>query len=301
MSSLDLSVVIPVFNNATTLNELLDRIIAVLEPRRESFEIILIDDGSRDDSLSILRARAAKDPRIRPLALVRNFGSQAAACAGLDHIRGRRMVSLDADLENCPEDIPALLAPLDQGYDLVCGYRETRDAPWLTRQLPSMLMNAYIRRQVGTQVRDLGCGMRAIQAWVVRDLESEGEQRRMLTPIILRRARRVAEVPIRPGTKQRASAHSFLSLLGMAVDFYLVSARRPFLVTGLAAAATFGIGILTFLVGSTLAGLILLVGGALGALASLLGEYLQRTYQLVQRVPFYKLRNLDEDPPASAG
>src|SRR5262245_1192767 len=97
-----LSVVIPVYNNAATLDALIDRLLAVLEPMRRSFEIILVDDGSRDASLAIVQARAARDPRIRPFALVRNFGGQAAACAALDQARGRHVVSPDADLENCP-------------------------------------------------------------------------------------------------------------------------------------------------------------------------------------------------------
>ncbi len=294
LNAIDLSVVTPVYNNAATLDELLDRIIKVVEPITADFEIILVDDGSRDESLSILRRRAAADPRIRPLSLVRNFGSQAAACAGLDHVRGRRMVSIDADLENCPEDIPALLEPLDRGYDLVCGYRETRDAPWLRRKLPSLIMNAYIRYQLGTRVRDLGCGMRAMHSWVIRDLESEGENRRLLTPIILRRVRKVAEVPIRPGIQRTSSAHSFLTLLGMAMDYYLLSARRPFLISGLTSVLVVGVGSTLLLFGPRLAGLVLFASGWLGALMSLLGEYLQRSYQLAQRVPFYKLRQPDE-------
>src|SRR5436190_1934880 len=157
----ELSVVVPVYNNADTLDELIDRLIAVLDPMAIPFELIFVDDGSRDASLRVLERRADRDPRIRPSALVRNFGSQSAACAGFDLVRGRWVAMLDADLENCPEDIPALLAPLREGYDLVCGYRENRDAPWLTRRLPSRLMNAYVNRQTGTHLHDVGCGMRA--------------------------------------------------------------------------------------------------------------------------------------------
>jgi len=172
--AIELSIVVPVYNNAETLDELIDRVTAVLEPVGITFELVFVDDGSRDGSLRILERRADGDRRIRPFALVRNFGSQSAACAGFDLVRGHWVVMLDADLENCPEDIPALLAPLREGYDLVCGYREHRDAPWLTRRLPSTLMNAYVRRQTGTHIRDVGCGMRACEAWVVKGLEAEG-------------------------------------------------------------------------------------------------------------------------------
>jgi hypothetical protein len=294
MSEPDLSVIVPVYNNASTLTELIDRLVAVLEPTGRSFELIFVDDGSLDESLALLRARAAHDPRVRPFALVRNFGSQAAACAALDQVRGRHVVSLDADLENRPEDIPALLAPLEQGYDLVCGYREHRDAPWLMRRVPSALLNAYIRWRTGTTIRDLGCGMRAMHAWVVRDLASEGEARRLLTPLILGRARRVAEVRVQQGVPSRASRHSFLTLLAIAADYFLVTARTPFLVTGLVSSTAVVIGLLVLVVGDHIAGLMLIAAGLLGALGSLIGAYCQRIYQLVQRRPFYELRTLDE-------
>ncbi len=291
---LDLSVVIPVYNNSSTLEELIDRLVAVLEPMGVSFELIFVDDGSRDQSLPLLRARAARDPRVRPFALVRNFGSQAAVCAGFDLVRGRWAICMDADLENCPEDIPALLEPLQRGYDLVCGYRENRRAPLLTRRLPSWLMNIYARRRTRSNIRDIGCGMRSFQSWVVRDLESEGESRRLLTPVFLRRARRVTEVPLRP-LAQKSGGHSFLSLLGIAVDYFMLTADRPFLAAGIAAivAALAGVVLLPF--GDVMAGLVLLAGGLLGALVALLGQYCQRLYQLQQALPFYQLRDLDEE------
>ena len=126
MSDLELSVVVPVYDSASTLEELVDRLIRVLEEQSLSFELILVDDGSADASLEILRRRAAADGRVRAIALTRNFGGQAARCAGFDLVRGRRTVCLDADLENLPEDIPALLAALDRGADLACGVREGR-------------------------------------------------------------------------------------------------------------------------------------------------------------------------------
>jgi glycosyltransferase involved in cell wall biosynthesis len=297
-TGVELSVVIPVYNNAATLDELLDRIVAVVEPMGLAFEVILVDDGSSDRSLAILQARAARDPRIRAFALVRNFGSQSAVCAGFDQVRGRLAMCMDADLENLPEDIPALLEPLGSGYDLTCGYREERSSPWLTRRLPSMLLNAYVRRQTGIQVRDVGCGMRGFKAWVVKDLESEGEARRLLTPVFLRRAHRVTEVPLRHGATRAPGGHSFLTLLGIAVDYYMLTARRPFLVSGLIAAGATAAGIGFLAAGQETRGLVLTCAGLLGGLLSLIGEYGQRLYQLGQGVPFYKLRNLDGDGEA---
>jgi len=294
-SDVDFSVVIPVYNNASTLDELIDRLVAVLEPMRIRFELIFVDDGSRDASLSILRARAARDGRVRAYALARNFGSQAAVCAGFDLVRGRRAMCMDADLENCPEDIPALLEPLDRGYDLVCGVRENRHAPWLTRRLPSWLMNWYVRACTGTTVRDVGCGMRAFESWIVRNLEAEGEARRLLTPVFLRRARNVTEVPLRQGTEHRAGGHSLFSLLGIAADYYMLTARRPFLISGVLSFAALVTGGIWLLLAPGLSSLVLFAAAALGALLSLVGEYCQRLYQLVQGIPFYTLRTLEEE------
>lgn len=292
---IDLSVVVPVYNNAETLDELIDRVTAVLEPMELVFELVFVDDGSRDGSLRILERRADRDPRVRPYALVRNFGSQSAACAGFDLVRGRWVVVLDADLENCPEDIPALLAPLRDGYDLVCGYREHRGAPWLTRRFPSQLMNAYVRRQTGTRIRDVGCGMRACAAWVVKNLEAEGEARRLLTPLFLRRARRVTEVALRPTPKRTPPGHSFFTLLAIALDYYMLTARRPFLVSGTLSLVAVVIGTAMLVVGPRLAGLVVTASGLLGGLVSLLGEYAQRLYQLGQGVPFYELRDRETE------
>ena len=291
----DLSVLVPVYNNAATLDELLDRLVAVLDPLHVAFEIILVDDGSRDASLTILRRRALGDPRIRPVALARNFGSQAASCAACDHARGRRVVHIDADLENFPEDIPRLLEYLDRGYDLVCGYRDERGGSWLTRRLPSKLMNLYVRSRTGTAIRDVGCGLRALDARLIHDLAAEGEARRLLTPVLLRRAERVAQVPVGHRPKVERGGHSLMTLLGIALDYYMLTAHRPFLVSGLLAIAAFPIGLAMVIVGPRASGALLIGMAALGALVSLLGEYTQRLYQLGQGIPFYKLREPDED------
>jgi glycosyltransferase involved in cell wall biosynthesis len=305
----DLSVVVPVFDNAATLDELLDRLIASLEPVAASFEVILVDDGSRDRSLELLRRRAAADPRLRVLPLARNFGGQSALCAGFDHVRGRRVLTLDADLENLPEDAPALLAALDAGADLACGVRELRRSPALARRLPSWLMNAYVRSRLERTVRDIGCGMRAMDGRLVRDLAAEGEWRRFLTPLLLRRARRVVEVPIRHRPAKAPGGHSFWSLLAISGDFLLVSAGRPFLVTGVASAAlvaggfaAIALGLVSAWDGLALAGLLLAAIGFLGGLASLVGEYAQRVYELLQGRPYYVLAEPKADAtPARDG
>lgn len=303
MSEVDLSVVVPVYNNSATLDELLDRLLRVLDPMPLSFELIFVDDGSTDASDEILRRRAAAEPRIRRFAMKRNFGSQGAICAGFDLVRGKRTVCMDADLENFPEDIPALLSALDRGYELACGVREQRQGRAFGRQIPSRLFNWFVRRQIGTTVRDIGCGMRAMESHVIRDLASEGEKRRLITPLLIRRARSVVEVPIQHRPSASPGGHSFLTLLGIAFDFYLLTARRPFLVAGLVSVLGLSAGA-AFLVAGALAGgfhavlvgLVLSVSGLLGGLVSLLGEYVQRSYQIGQGIPFYDLRGPADSP-----
>jgi dolichol-phosphate mannosyltransferase len=296
-STPEVSVLIPVYNNSTTLDELLDRIVAVMEALGRSFEIVCVDDGSPDDSLAILHRRAARDPRLRVFAMVRNYGSQAASTAAAEHARARHLIHIDADLENLPEDIPRLLAPLEEGYDLVCGYREGRTDSWLTRRLPSRLLNAYVRHKTGFEIRDMGCGLRGVHASLVHDLESEGEGRRLMTPVLLRRSQRMMEVAVRHVPRPRHGGHSFLTLLGIALDFWMLTAARPFLLIGLGALAVVVLGLALLVGGTVVPGLVLMVGGFLGGLLALIGEYVQRIYQLGQNVPFYKLR--DPDPPAS--
>ena len=305
MTAPDLSVVVPVFNNDSTLEELIDRLVATLDPTGLDFELIFVDDGSRDASFALLSRRASADPRIRPFALARNFGSQSAICAGFDQVRGRRAVCLDADLENYPEDIPALLAPLDEGHDLVCGVREQRRDPWLMRRVPSAFMNWWVRRRTGSNVRDIGCGMRAMDSRVLRNLAAEGEHRRLVTPMLLRRAHSVVEVPIRHRPSSLRLGHTSLTLLGIAADYYLLTARRPFLVSGLLAVTAFGVALLlgayALLSAAPLLGIASLVIAAsslIGGLLSLVGDYVQRVYQLGQGIPFYQLR--EEEPPSDA-
>ena len=302
MTAPELSVVVPVFNNASTLNELIDRLVATLDGAGLDFELVCVDDGSRDSSFELLSLRASADPRIRPYALARNFGSQSAICAGFDLVQGRRAVCLDADLENYPEDIPALLAPLGEGHDLVCGVREQRRDPWLMRRVPSAFMNWWVRRRTGSNVRDIGCGMRAMDSRILRNLAAEGEHRRLVTPMLLRRARSVVEVPIRHRPSSLRLGHTSLTLLGIAADYYLLTARRPFLVSGLLAAAAFGVatllGVAALTLGSATLGLGALVIAAaslLGGLLSLVGDYVQRVYQLGQGIPFYQLREEEAD------
>jgi glycosyltransferase involved in cell wall biosynthesis len=300
VSDVAVSVVVPVFNNADTLDPLIDGLVAHLAPRGQTFELVFVDDASRDASLAVLRQRAKSDARIRVFAMRRNFGGQAAICAGFDRARGHRVVCIDADLENDPADVPRLLDALDQGHDLACGVRELRGGP-LSRRIASALFNLYVRRRFDKSVRDIGCGLRAMEAPIARELAQAGERRRLLTPLLIERARSVVEVPVRHNPVQREGGHSFFSLLAIGMDFYLISARRPFLYVGFASLASFAGGVVLLAVAAAegaralaLAALVFGATGALGAAIALVGLFAQRLYEMAQQRPFYELR-ADED------
>jgi len=160
--SLDLSVIIPVYNEEESVKLLLEELHAALDPTGSSFELVLVDDGSSDRTWTLLEGFAASDPSLYLIQFRRNFGQTAAMQAGLDAARGRRIVTMDADLQNDPADIPALLQKLDEGYDLVAGWRKYRKDPFLNRKLPSMIANRVISIATKVKLHDYGCTLKAM-------------------------------------------------------------------------------------------------------------------------------------------
>jgi glycosyltransferase involved in cell wall biosynthesis len=156
-----LSVILPVYNEAENLRSLHESVSAVMEQVGRSHEIIYCDDGSTDGSTDILRALAVENPQVKLLLLRRNFGQTAALVAGLDHARGDILILLDSDLQNDPRDIPKLLELIDQGYDIVSGWRRRRQDPFLTKVLPSKIANRLISWITGVHLHDHGCTLKA--------------------------------------------------------------------------------------------------------------------------------------------
>src|SRR5262245_31495047 len=168
------SVVIPVYNELENVGELHRELTRSLESIGRSYEILMVDDGSTDGTLDRLLEIEAGDPRVRVLRLRRNFGQTAAFSAGFDHARGEVVVTSDGDLQNDPADIPKLLAKLDEGFDIVCGWRKERKDP-LSRRLPSFFANRIISRSTGVHLHDYGCSLKAIRADVVKNMRLYGE------------------------------------------------------------------------------------------------------------------------------
>lgn len=195
-SNPDLSVVAPLFNESQNVRPLVEWIFHALEAFAGSFEIILVDDGSRDDTWEQVRGVAA-DQRVVGLRLGRNVGQTAAMMAGFDHARGRIVVSLDGDLQNDPRDIPALIAKLDEGYDLVCGWRKQRQDKLLLRKVPSWVANRLIRRLTGVPITDNGCSLKAYRRELLNRIALYAEQHRFIPALSASVGARIAEMPVR--------------------------------------------------------------------------------------------------------
>jgi glycosyltransferase involved in cell wall biosynthesis len=193
---IELSVVIPVRNEAASLVELHRELTDTLTPWGRSFEILLVDDGSTDNSFEIMARLQAMDPRVRVIRFRRNFGQTAAFAAGFDHARGRLIVTSDGDLQNDPADIPAMVERIDQGNDIVCGWRRDRKDALVSRRLPSTLANGLISLVTGVWLHDYGCSLKVFRAEIVKGMRLYGEMHRFLPAIASEQTSSIVEMPV---------------------------------------------------------------------------------------------------------
>jgi glycosyltransferase involved in cell wall biosynthesis len=303
----DVSVVVPLLNEMLNLDDLHRQLSDALRATGRSFEILLVDDGSTDGTREALLRLEERDPTVRAVLLRRNFGQTAAFSAGFDRARGDVVVTSDGDLQNDPADIPALLAKIDEGYDIVCGWRRTRHDP-LSKRVPSWLANRLISWSTGVKLHDYGCSLKAIRAEVVAGLRLYGEMHRFIPAVASWMGVRLAEVPVnhRPRTRGQSkygigrTVRVVLDLF--TVKFLLSYGTRPahlFGLMGLVFGAT-GTAILAYLAyvrlfqDTAIGGRPLLLLGALLFLTGvilvnfgLMGELLVRTYHESQGKPIY--------------
>jgi glycosyltransferase involved in cell wall biosynthesis len=226
------SVVIPIFNEADNLEDLHRELTAALEGMGRPYEIILVDDGSTDGSLARMAALESRDRRLRVLALRRNFGQTAAFSAGFDHARGEIVVTSDGDLQNDPADIPRLVARLEEGFDMVCGWRRLRRDP-ASKRVPSWFANRIISWATGVHLHDYGCSLKAMRSEVVRGLRLYGEMHRFIPAVASWMGVTLAEVevnhrPRRRGTSKYGLGRTVPVLLDLfTVKFLGVYGTRP--------------------------------------------------------------------------
>lgn len=308
---MDLSVVVPLFNEAEGLPLLVEQLLEVLRPLGLHFELVLVDDGSRDQTATVLERLSGQVPELVAVLLRRNYGQSAAMAAGFDASRGKVIVTLDGDLQNDPADIPLLLEQLAEGYDLVSGWRHQRQDAAVSRLLPSRIANRLIARVTGVRLHDYGCSLKAYRREVVDDLNLYGELHRFLPALAFIEGARITEVkvnhhPRRFGSSNYGIDRTFRVLMDLLTVWFMKRfLTRPMHVFGLGGLVGMGLGLLVSL---WLAAEKLVLGVDIGdrpllllALISfltgiqlfcfgLLAELQMRTYHESQGRPIYRVR-----------
>ncbi len=191
-----ISLVIPVYNEEDNVFPLYEKITEALDPIGIRWELILVDDGSRDQSMERMKELVQKDERVKVLELRRNYGQTAAMAAGFDEARGEFIVTLDADLQNDPADIPALLSKAADGYDIVSGWRRKRKDAFLSRTLPSKIANGLISRITGTHLHDYGCTLKVYRRDAMKGLNLYGEMHRFLPALVAQGGAKIVEMEV---------------------------------------------------------------------------------------------------------
>lgn len=191
----EVSLIVPVYNEEKNVPLLYDAIIAAMKDV-DHYEVIMVDDGSTDNSPNIIAALAEKDTRIKMLQFRKNFGQTAAMAAGIDHASGSILIPLDADMQNDPADIPAMLKKLDEGYDLVSGWRKSRKDPFFTRKVPSVIANKIISFITKVPIHDFGCTLKAYRREIIEDVKLYGEMHRLIPAYAMWRGAKVTEMVV---------------------------------------------------------------------------------------------------------
>jgi glycosyltransferase involved in cell wall biosynthesis len=311
----ELSLVVPVYNEDENLSLLFDAICKVLEPLARPWEVIFVDDGSRDGSASALESLFKRDPfHVRVIEFRRNFGQTAAIAAGIDHARGDVIILLDADLQNDPADIPMLLAKLDEGYDLVSGWRKNRKDNALTRNLPSQLANGLISLVTGVRLHDYGCTLKAYRRDVLEGFRLYGEMHRFIPVFAHSVGARIAEVEVNHHPRKFGKAKYGLErTLKVVLDLFTVKfllsySSKPIYLFGGAGVALMFLGLADLLYlfirrfwgvpAATspllLVGVMFAIMGFQSILMGLIAELLARTYHESQQKPTYHIRSILE-------
>ena len=321
---MDISVVLPLYNEEENVHPLYEELAEVLDGLPQKGEIVFVDDGSKDGTLAALEAIQKQDARVRVVSLRRNFGQTAAMSAGFDHARGRVIITMDGDLQNDPHDIPKLLAKLDEGFDVVTGWRVNRQDAFLSRKLPSRLANRLISRVTGVSLHDYGCTLKAFRREVIENIHLYGEMHRFIPAIASGMGIAIAEIGVnhrarRFGVSKYGISRTIRVILDlMTVKFLLSYATRPLHVFGTVGIAATAAGFLLALwlviqrqffgvaLGDRpmlLLAVLLMFLGIQFITIGLLAELVVRTYHESQKKPIYFVRRVlgaDEDGQGGA-
>ncbi|HVH54842.1 MAG TPA: glycosyltransferase family 2 protein [Vicinamibacterales bacterium] len=309
----EISVVVPMRNEAPNVEQLYRELIASLEAFGRPFEVVAVDDGSTDDTFSLLASLQAKDGRLRVIRFRRNFGQTAAFAAGFAYANGRYIVTMDGDLQNDPDDIPAMIEQLERGADIVAGWRKDRKDPFINRRLPSIVANWIISRATDVRLHDYGCSLKALRAEVVKPMKLYGEMHRFLPAIASEMGVRIDERVVNHrarvhGRSKYGISRTIRVILDLLTVKFLISySTRPLHIFGLLGMI---MGFLGALVCGYLAwvrlfnyeaignrplllfGILLVFTGLQLVTLGLLAEMQARTYHESQNKPVYVIREI---------
>jgi len=312
------SVVVPFYNEAESVEELHRRIVAVMDSLGKPYEMVFVNDGSRDKTQAVLARVAEADGRVTAIELRRNFGQTAALAAGFDHAAGDVVIAMDGDLQHAPEDIPAMLAPLEEGYDLVSGWRKTRVDSFIIRRLPSAIANWLMKRLCSVDIHDFGTTFKVYRRDLLRHIRLYGELHRFIPALASAVGAKICEVPIqnivRPKGKSKYGIGRTVRVLFdlVTVKFLIHYFTRPLHFLGIPALVMFFVGGAielvifieklskgwnTFHVTQTrgpllIIGIFLMTLAALFMITGLLGELVVRTYYESQGKHIYYVRRI---------
>ncbi|MCW5202913.1 MAG: glycosyltransferase family 2 protein [Candidatus Electrothrix communis] len=308
-----LSIVIPIYNEEENVNLLYDELKGVLKTIEHEHEIVFIDDGSSDASLSLLEKIQQQDKTVVVVSFRRNFGQTAAMSAGFDYATGDVIVTMDGDMQNDPHDIPIFLQKMEEGYELVSGWRHDRQDPFLNRRLPSMIANKIISVVTGVHLHDYGCTLKTFRKEITQGIRLYGEMHRFIPAIASGVGGKITEVkanhrPRRFGTSKYGISRTLRVVLDlMTVKFLLSYATRPIHVFGTLGLVSGGSGFLIALIMTAqrmffdvpmanrpllLLAILLILMGMQFIYMGLLGELQVRTYHESQKKPIYVVRRV---------
>ena len=328
---LDLTIIVPVFNEVENLRPLLEEVVAALNDKPWTYEVLFVDDGSTDGGYELIQALGREYPQVGAIRFRRNFGQTAAFAAGFDHARGQIIVTMDADRQNDPADVPALVEKLDESYDMVNGWRVNRQDKFLLRRVPSFIANRLIARSTGVRLHDRGCSLRAYRVEVVRELRLYGEMHRFIPELASAAGFRMTEVPVNhrartAGASKYGISRTFRVILDLLTIMFLRRyGARPMHLFGGVGVISASIGVLMGLylawikiwagiqggaegfrsvrIGDRpllMLAVLLIILGVQFLVMGLLAELMVRTYHESQNKPIYYVRETFDPAQAAA-
>lgn len=318
--NLQISIVVPFYNEEDNIEELYEQLTRVLKGLGVSYELIFIDDGSTDRSHDILIKVFESDKTVKFIRLRKNFGQTAALQAGFDHAKGEVIITMDGDLQHDPEDIPRLLAPLEQGFDIVSGWRKERKDNFLLRRFPSWVANRIMRFLSGVKIHDFGTTFKVYKHDVLKGIRLYGELHRFIPALISRTGVKITEVPIKNVVRQKGKSNYGLSRIRkvlfdlMTVKFIISFIDRPLQFFGLIGLVLGGIGFTIALIltmgfyifewsirdnlGNLILGVFLMILGLQFIMTGLLAEIISRIYFTTHEMRIYSVAEMKSHQPS---